>query len=65
MENWEYNAESCIKKIGLEKRNTVDIIGLATTSLRYQVSNSEAAAVATAYVGGLIKNGYLPSDARF
>ena len=44
----------------LEKRNTVDITGLAMTSLHCQVSNREAAAIASAYVGDLSRSGHLP-----
>ena len=49
----------------MKKRNTVDISGLASTALRYEVSNREAAACATAYLGDLIKAGILPPDAAY
>ena len=47
------------------KRNTVDITGLASIALRYEISNREAAACATAYLGDLIKAGILPPDAAY
>ena len=47
----------------LKKRNTLDIKGLASTAIRYQSSNREAAALATAFLGDLIKAGFLPPEA--
>ena len=43
----------------------MDITGLAMTSLHCQVSNREAAALASAYVGDLSRSGHLPPDASF
>ena len=65
MDNCEtINENSSISEIEI-KRNTVDISGLASTSLRYQVSNREAAACASAYLGDLIRAGVLPPDAAY
>ena len=47
----------------LQKRNTVEITGLASTAIRYQSSSREAAALATAYLGDLIRAGVLPQEA--
>ena len=48
-----------------KKNNTMDISGLAQTALRFEVSNREAAACATAYLGDLIRAGHLPPDATY
>ena len=65
MDNCEtINKNSKIPEIEI-KRNTVYISGLAITSLRYQVSNREAAACASAYLGDLIRAGVLPPDATY
>ena len=49
----------------LQKRNTVDISGLASTAMRYQSSSREAAALATAFLGDLMKAGVLPPEAAY
>ena len=49
--------------IFLQKRNTVEITGLASTAIRYQSSSREAAALATACLGDLIRAGVLPQEA--
>ena len=43
----------------------MDISGLASTSLRYQVSYREDAACVSAYLGDLIRAGVLPPDAAY
>ena len=48
-----------------KKNNTMDISGLAQTALRFEVSNREAAACATVYLGDLIRAGHLPPDATY
>ena len=47
----------------LKKRNTVDITGLASTAIRYDASSRMAGAIATAYLGDLIRAGILPPEA--
>ena len=47
----------------LEKRNTMDISGLAQTALRYELSNREAGACATSFLGDLIRAGRNPAPA--
>ena len=47
----------------LEKRNMIDISGLASTAIRYQASSRLAGALATAFLGDLIKAGVLPAQA--
>ena len=49
----------------LKKRNTVDVTGLAMTAMRYEVSNRQAAAITSAYIGDLIRAGILPQDAAY
>ena len=47
----------------LKKRNMVDISGLASTAIRYDASSRLAGALATAFLGDLIKAGVLPAEA--
>ena len=53
------------KDLPIKKRNTLDITGLASTALRFEVSNREAAACATAFLGDLIKGGHLSPEAAY
>lgn len=47
----------------MKKRNTVEITGLASTAIRYDASSRMAGALATAYLGDLIRAGILPPEA--
>ena len=47
----------------LKKRNTISVNTLASTAIRYEASSRTAAALATAYLGDLIKTGILPPEA--
>ena len=49
----------------LKKRNTVEIKSLASTAIRYGTSSRTAGALATAYLGNLIKGGVLPPEASY
>jgi hypothetical protein len=49
----------------LKMRNTINIFGLASTGLRFQLSNRETAACASAYLGDLIAAGILPAEAAY
>ena len=61
------NPEAELVELGvtdhLEKRNMIDISGLASTAIRYQASSRLAGALATAFLGDLIKSGVLPAEA--
>ena len=47
----------------IKKRNTVDIAGLASTAIRFQISDRAAAACASAFLGDLIRADILPPEA--
>ena len=53
------------KDLPIKKRNTLDITGLASTALRFEVSNREATACATAFLGDLIKGGHISPEAAY
>ena len=48
---------------GIQIRNTVEVAGLASTAIGYQASSWMAGALATAYLGDLIRAGILPPEA--
>ena len=47
----------------IQTRNTIEVTGLASTAIRYQASSRMAGALATAYLGDLIRAGILPPEA--
>ena len=62
LEEYEKEVKESVSDI-LKKRNTIEITGLSSTAIRYQCSSRQAAALATAYLGDLIRAGVLPPEA--
>ena len=61
------NGEFVVEGLGvtdfLKTRNMVEVSGLASTAIRYDASSRLAGALATAFLGDLIKAGVLPAEA--
>ena len=49
----------------MQKRNTIDISGLAIQAIRSEASNISASALSTAYLGDLIRAGVLTEDSAY
>ena len=49
----------------MQKRNTIDISGLAIQAIRSEASNRSVSALSTAYLGDLIRAGVLTEDSAW